>query len=233
MSTLLDTPSKFLSQILEMTREGGAARMGRMTVQHFKNLDPTIDWGDADLNWDDPAVRDAFAASLWQILPGELDRPVALAFEKAGLSPKNPLHWRLLFSYFCWAHFRPRRGRGAPEIWSSRQYARLLQDADRLKYSHPRFSKENIYRLISKKGAYKTRNGKPLSAGRIKTALREARDPNCNAHLSALLNDFLQHKRTRHDWTPQVEDEMTRLFIETYCQAIGGAWRRAENPMEY
>jgi hypothetical protein len=87
--------------------------------------------------------------------------------------------------------------------------------------------------VISKRETYKKKNGKPLSPGRIKTALREARDPKCNAHLSAFLNAFLQQQRSQHDWTPQLEDKLTQLVIETYCREIGGAWRRAENPVEY
>jgi hypothetical protein len=113
VSALPDNPSKFISDVLKMTREGGAARIGSMAVEHFKKLDPTTNWGDSDLNWDDPAIRDPIAASLWQIFPGDADRPVAITFEKAGLSPKNPMHWRMLFGYFCWAHFRPRRARGS------------------------------------------------------------------------------------------------------------------------
>ena len=129
----------------------------------------------------------------------EWDKPIALAFEKAGLDPRQPANWRLLISYFCWAHFGPRRGRGAPALWPPQRYCRLLQDEDRVRRDHPTFSNEDVYRtIVQRYEHYRRKNGKPLKPGRIKTALREARDPECNPHLAAYLNsdDTVGSQRT-------------------------------------
>jgi hypothetical protein len=229
-----DTPSQFLGQLLKEAKQGFAEELDLKVVETMKRLGaPKV--GSAYINWDDPIITDAWAASLWKIRPGEIDQPVAVAFEKAGLSPKNPIHWRLLFSYFCLAHFRPSRRRGAPEKWTAERYAELLQDEDIAKNKHPEFSKENIYRTIGKQRKYKKTNGEPVSVGRIKTALRDARDPECNAQLAIYVNRAVQQARAYAQenglpWSPEGEAGLIKRQIDEYCETIASAWRRAKNP---
>src|SRR5262249_25045367 len=112
-----------------------------------------------------------------------------------------------------------RRGRGAPKQWTPQLYCRLLRDEARVRRDHPTFSNENVYRTIIKRGDYKRKNGKPLGPGRIKSALREARDPQCNLHLAAYVSNMMSKIRSEHErggWSSDIEAEVTRLCIKKY-----------------
>ena len=229
-----DRFSRILSEFLGYTKQSHVtAEIGRQFVQHVKTLDLPFDFGESDLDWDNPIIRQVFADSVGKIYPGKFDQPVALAFKKAGLDPKNLIHWRILLSFFCHAFFGSTRKRGAPRTWTAREYARLLQDADQVKVRHPDFSRENVYITISKQGKFKKKNGQPLAPGRIKTALREARNPDYNASLAAYLQDAVQKSRISYQqqgkfWSPKIEAELIKHEIEKYCETIASAWRRAE-----
>jgi hypothetical protein len=229
-------PSKLLSQMLEFQRQNPEFLTTESYVKHLKEKYPEKDWG--DLCGDNPIIQQLLAASALKLDPNsEWDKPIALAFEKAGLDPRQPANWRLLISYFCWAHFGPRRGRGAPALWPPQRYCRLLQDEDRVRRDHPTFSNEDVYRtIVQRYEHYRRKNGKPLKPGRIKTALRDARDPECNPHLAAYLNLTIQSARSEHqqhkrEWSPEAEAEVTRRSIEEYCRQVA-ALPRAENPVE-
>jgi hypothetical protein len=199
-------------------------------MENLKKHYPDEDWGDPFPDY--PRIRDASAAAaLEQLDPqNEWHKPAIVAFQKAGLDPNNPVHWRLLLQYFCFAHFRFARRRGAPELWNGEMYCRLLQEFDRLKSGKRRLSNEALYKAISKSGKYKKANGEPISPGRIKTALREARDPRHNGVLAKRVIDDLEQRRAN----PRAEtlDEFKRR-IEDYCQQIASAWRRADNPVKF
>ena len=228
-------PSKVFSEYLNYIKQPNVtAKLSSALVQHLKSLNLGIELGETDLNWDDPLIRQAFADSVWKIYPGKLDEPIALAFAKAGLNPKNLVHWRLLFSFFCYAHFSFERVRGAPRRWTGQQYARLLQDAHNVRSAHPKFSKEDVCRTISKHRKYRKTNGQPLSAGRIKTALREARNPECNVWLAAYLQEAIQKFRIHcqehaQPWSSELEAKYIKQAIEHYSRTIGDAPKRAEN----
>jgi hypothetical protein len=244
-------PSKFLAQIFESRRQQPDLLPAERFVEHLKKNHPEIDWSKLDL--DSPLIRDSLAASALKLDPNsEWDKPVFVAFEKAGLDHNNPAHWRFLLNDFCWAHFRPRRRRGAPALWSPQRYWRLLQheaqvrhdhpefllqDGDRVRRDHPKFSNEDVYRTIVQRYGdyYRGKNGKPLQPGRIKTALREARDPECNAHLAMYLSMTINRARSHFqqnglDWSSDVETAVRRFYIEDYCRQITSAEWRAENP---
>jgi hypothetical protein len=228
-------PSKTLANMFEFNRQQPDPLTTERVIEHFKKNHPEIDWD--TLNLHSPLIRDSIAAAAMKLDPNSWwDKPVFVAFEKAGLDHNNPAHWRVLLNYFCWAHFRPKRGRGAPALWSPQRYCRLLQDEDRVRRDHPTFSHENVYRtIVQRYEHYRRKNGKPLKPGRIKTALREARDPECNAQLAMYLSTMLQRGRSHFqlDWSPEVETKFTQVCIEKYCKEIASAWRRADNPVEY
>jgi hypothetical protein len=231
-------PSKTLANMFEFHRQQPDPLSSERVIEHFKAIHPEIDWD--TLNLHGAVIRGSISAAALRLDPNsELDKPVFIAFEKAGLDHNNPAHWRLLLNDFCWAHFRPRRRRGAPALWSPQRYCRLLQDEDRVRQDHPKFSHQDVCRtIVQRYEHYRRKNGKPLSAGRIKTALREARDPECNAyvamHLSTTINRSRSHfQRNGIDWSSDVESVVRRFCIKDYCDVIAGAWRRSENPVEY
>jgi hypothetical protein len=230
MVTKQDVPSKILSQLLNEQKKESYSELGRELAEHLREHFPEKDWGDRFP--DNPRIRDASAAAaLEQLDPqNEWHKPAIVAFQKAGLDPNNPVHWRLLLQYFCFAHFRSARRRGAPELWNGEMYCRLLQESDRLKSRNPRLSNEAVYKAISRSGKYKKANGEPISPGRIKTALREARDPKHNDVLAKRLIDDLEQRRG--NLGSEYLDEFRRK-IEDYCQQIASGWRRAENPIKF
>jgi hypothetical protein len=230
--------SKTLANMFEFNRQQPDSLTTEGVIEHFKKNHPEIDWD--TLNRHSSLIRDSIAAAALKLDPNSWwDRPVFVAFEKAGLDHNNPAHWRLLLNYFCWAHFRPRRGRGAPALWPPQRYCRLLQDEDRVRRDHPTFSNERVYSIIVERYEqhYRKKNGKPLKPSRIKTALREARDPDCNPHLATYLNLTIQSARSEHqqhkrEWSPEAEAEVTRRSIEEYCRQVA-ALPRADIPVEY
>jgi hypothetical protein len=218
-------PAKCLAQMFDSHRKDPLSI--DKPLEHFKKRHPEVDW-DAQIERDPSILRDSMAVSALKLYDDDFDRPVAIAFERAGLDPENPLHWRLLLNYFCWAHFRPKRGRGAPELWSPERYIRLLQDEYQVRRDHPTFGHMDVCRVISKRGAYK-RKGKPLTASRIKSALREARDPQCNRHLLeyvAMIRQRIRQESQNRDLSPDAEAALRRFCIEQYCkQVVDPEWR--------
>jgi hypothetical protein len=233
MATKQDNPSKIVARLLDEQRGEPCSELGRELYEHCKKHFPDQYWGPPFK--DNPMIRDASAAAALKPLDpqNQWHKPVIVAFQKAGLDPNNPLHWRLLLQYFCFAHFRfTRRRRGAPELWNGEMYCRLLQDFDRITSRKSRLSNEAKYAAISNSGNYKNAKGKPISPGRIKTALREARDPRHNGVLSKRLIKDLEQRRGNLASASEYFDEYRRK-IEDYCQEIANAWRRTENPIKY
>jgi len=74
----------------------------------------------------------AWASTLLVLQDSPYDAPLAKAFDAAGLDPVNPIHWRILISFFAMAHFGQGKGRGRPAEWDGERYSKLLQDVDRV-----------------------------------------------------------------------------------------------------
>jgi hypothetical protein len=223
-------PSKCLAQLFAMERKGPDYFSKERVIEHCKKVDPETDWD--KLSVESPTIANEVLARVAHLVfrldpNSRFDKPLMVAFEKAGLDHNNVAHWRLLLTDFCIAHYYPRRkGRGAPKLWRPEDYCRLLRDEARVRRDHPTFSNEDVYRTIIKRGAYKQRkSGKPLGAGRIKSALREARDPKCNMHLAANISNVIsqirsERERTAIGWSSDVEAEVTRLCIKKYCEVV-------------
>jgi hypothetical protein len=232
LDELSNDPSKALAQLFKYARGIPNPVSIESAIAYFRETYPEVDPPP-----DIASIKESLAIVALELHP--FDKPLATAFDKSGLDPTNPADWRRLLDLFCWAHFRPKRGRGAPALWSARRYWRLLQDEDRVRFDHPSFSNEDVYRTIVKRfNHYRRKDGRPLTSGRIKTALREARDPECNPELAAQLRSWLQGTRSQCqqpqvNWSAEIEARFTRWFIEAYCKGIAAAWRRAENPVEY
>jgi hypothetical protein len=109
--------------------------------------------------------------------------PMTAAFKAAGLDPTSPLHWYELILLFSWAHFGDRRKSGAPRKWDSLRYCKLIEDFSDKKRSNPALSDDDVFRFLAKTASYRTAKG-PLSTSRLRKALKEANDPDCNQLLS-------------------------------------------------
>jgi hypothetical protein len=219
-------PSKCLSQLFSDLHRGTA---------HFATPEAVVEEvkerrRDLTLDPNDPLVRGLIAAVALRLDPNDgWDNVVRVAFEKAGLDHKNPIHWRILMRQFAGAHYRIKRGRGAPSLWDAKRYCRLLQDEARVWSQHPTFSNEDVCRTIARRSGYTNargqRQGKPLSKDRIKSALREARESRCNADLAAYLLRMMRSGRAYYlkegwAWSPATEAEFTQASIGKYCAEV-------------
>jgi hypothetical protein len=130
LDELSNDPSKALAQLFDYTKRRPALVSIERAIEYIKETYPEIDPPPDIAN-----IKESLAIAALQLHP--FDKPLATAFHKSGLDPTNPADWRWLLDLFCWAHFRPRRGRGAPALWTAQRYWRLLQDEDRVRCDHP------------------------------------------------------------------------------------------------
>ena len=160
-----------------------------------------------------------------------VEAPIAAAFEAANLDSKNPLHWRQLITYFAWAHFGPKRGRGRPATWNSERYGQRLEDVDRIKSKNERLSDSAACQNL-KKGEFKEKY-EGQSAERLRKALREARNPYFNAELAKLVDeDWWAQIHKYHDehdeyMSGEQDDELIAQLSKHYSEIIAGRWRKS------
>jgi hypothetical protein len=172
-------------------------------------------------DWDDRQVREIAADDALTLVESSLLSKSQIAlFERAGLNPKNPYHWRILFDLFCWSQFRPQTKRGAPKKWS-KKYPRLAYDFALLRKEHPYSSNEDICKFL--KMRYPHRYGAPdqsPSKKRIAKELNKYQDPKFNPALRRTLDIILnalklEAEKTGREWNADVEEEKWREFLSS------------------
>ena len=116
----------------------------------------------------------------------ERNASLRAAFEAFGLDPNDPDNWRLLLALFAEAYFVPRRPRGGKRVWDAGRLCQLLADfaAVKDKQENRGRPKGEIYVLV--KRAFPKRYGK-ISAATIRDRLQDARNPDKNSVLGAVL----------------------------------------------
>jgi hypothetical protein len=110
MAKTTDTVAKRLAQLFD---SGLGAEVSVRLKELEKEIDPDVNVVLSD--WADPTM-----AILTLNPSSTFDQAAITAFNKAGLDPKDPNHWRLLVILFSWAHFGKRRSRGRPPIWTKK-----------------------------------------------------------------------------------------------------------------
>ncbi len=183
-------------------RLSNAFKMRRNRLQvalvSYDNGKPTgtrelIEWKDVP----DLVKAEAFG----RLLNVRLLDQMTAAFEAAGMDRTDPLHWYQLMAFFAWAHFGDSRKKGRPPEWDALRYCKLIKDFDDKKRSNPALSDEDVFKLLAKTASYKTAKG-PLSTSRLRKALKEANDPDCNELLSVFQLgglDELQNDASKND----------------------------------
>jgi hypothetical protein len=185
-------PSQRLSEFFKISAEKQdvVSTSFRETLFSFaKQLDKDKEWHLSNFNLEDPEVRAVYALESTRLGSDITDWPLVEAFRKAGLDDKNPLHWRMLLMFFCWSHFPPKRTVGISTLWTTEKYCQLLQEFHKLKPRRQMKRWENAASIkLSKKAIFKKKN-KPLSAGALRRALLDARDPKHNYALNRLIHE--------------------------------------------
>ena len=175
------------------------------------------------------AVQKALREIALNVSDGDVDKPIRVAFQRAGLDVHNPLHWRLLIWMFSRAHFGARTQPGAPRFWTTERYCDLLSDIWHIKAKKPMRDKDAC-RVLLKTKPY-GRGQKQLTVERLRKALREARDPKLNSVLAMRVQAALQAFMARYEqdnkqWTSQIQRECERKTSKQGADWIGQNWIR-------
>ncbi|MGE3626125.1 MAG: hypothetical protein AB7G34_07095 [Hyphomicrobiales bacterium] len=146
------------------------------------NLGKRPNWEDAAITEAQHQLQAAFDPSLWSRVEG----PLKTAFDKFGLSPEHPHNWRLLLTYFAYAHYGPKPKRaGSPLKRTDDQLCQLLFDVASKRRSHSNASNAEIYRQLIRDRRLRTRY-RDDTIHSLKKAFAAARDPSRNQILKSL-----------------------------------------------
>jgi hypothetical protein len=171
-------------------------------------------------DWDDSWTREIAADSALTLRKeSPLYRPVAAVFASAGLDPKNPFHWRLLFECFCWVHSRPQGKPGRPTKWSQ-NYSQLQRDFASVRMDKPAISNVEVCRRMKKR--FPERYGRPNEspsaeriAKEVKKSLNPKFDPVLRATLDSLLGLVKQDFGERClEWNADIEAQKSKRWLE-------------------
>jgi hypothetical protein len=223
------TSTQSLKRLLKVPLSGALDRLSperlerEVTQRSSDAPEPTI--GEMLQSIDQSKIFDPFNGLAGLALSSPLltkpyEDAITAAFRAFKLDSKNPFNWRLLVGLLAYAHFGDPRRRGREKEWTSERYCQLLEDIDRLKSRNGRLSDSKACELL-KKGEFRTRYQKQTS-GRLRGALKEARDPTKNIVLASLIQGEIAQRRVAGViLSKQDERKMTLALGKKYGDAIG------------
>jgi hypothetical protein len=166
---------------------------------------------------------------------------VKLAFEAAGLDPRDPIAREVLLRLFARAYFpSTQKTRGPKTKWSPERWSQLLSDYDQVKKDSPRLNDVAVCKQIVKR--FPSRYAKPPDSARgpaedpgatVRRNLAHARNPTKNTRLSELARIFADLMKTEiHELDPNVDFPIQKLNQGSISLAIdwfSKAWERERN----
>ena len=204
MTKTTDTVAKRLAQLFD---SGVGAKVSARLKEVEKEIGP-----DASVVL--PDFADPTMAILTLDPSSTFDQAAITAFNKAGLDPKDPIHWRLLVILFSWAHFGKWRFRGRPPEWITR-HEQLLHDFYTIKNEKGEIKDIAVCRILRKR--YSDRYAQ--SAERLAKEVKRAQDPKFNPTLAHLLKIFVSaekrdYQRKNIEWSSAIEAEKKSNYLE-------------------
>ncbi len=187
----------------ERPREGEAG-IGRL---------PGDDWG---------------AVSKTALALREDDESLEKLFAAADLDPNNPFHWAALARVLANIRFGSNKPAGRPHRWGPMEYCQLLNDLDRVKHQHPKWSIGQVCQsLVKDNERYKDLNARTLTR-----QFSDAVNPKKNSLLQSVLdgrdeNDWLKRRRKR-GWGMKASVSVRQLMLDEIITAIMSGWRKIE-----
>jgi hypothetical protein len=172
-----------------------------------------------DTDWTNPAEMLKLALS-FSVHPGNPgDDAIATAFAKSGLNVRNPLHWKLLLTLFCLAHFGEWPKRAAERLWTSARleklYKHVVQIESRRSQSLAPLGNTAIADILkkTKKDTYGD-----FTIEYLRERIRDARQS--RKEFDDLLQRHLKTMRVVYEgvgvkWTSEVEAKITNSFART------------------
>jgi hypothetical protein len=180
-----------------------------------------------------PDQRDELAASLWLNEKDPVFGPVSRAFKAFGLDHRNHRDWYRLVACLARVLYPIRRPRPRKKWTAERLYLLLAQVAS-YKRERPNASDTAICRWLLKKSYAKDEaffnksyaGDKALDA--LRSALRDARDPNRNSEL-AQLAEAMARKATGN-WTTAVDEAATVKAVSWVIENADLVWFERYGP---
>jgi hypothetical protein len=208
----------------EVVNSGWSAKLSAGLQELTEKFGPDAfavipDWNEDLPKWVDPTI------AIFRLNPSSpLDQAVRTAFDKAGLDPKHPVHWKLLVNMFAWAHFGERPARGRPKEWTGEKLAELMHDFSRIRYEKPTIAEIAVCRLLKKRhpAKYGSETGEP-SPGRLTKEVKRAFDPKFNPWLAAVVTIAIESFKAAQlkkglVWNPEVEAENKKRFLKVFVE---------------
>jgi hypothetical protein len=160
-------------------------------------------------DWADPTT-----AALALNQSSVFDQAVITAFNKAGLDPNDPIHWKALMVLFSWAHFGKWPSRGRPPEWI-KKHEQLLRDYYTIKNEKGNVGVVEVCRSLKKRYASRY----PQTAERLAKQVAKAHKPEFNPSLGLLLDIIIQGEKRDHrernvDWSPEIEEKKRKTYLE-------------------
>jgi hypothetical protein len=200
MSRLSKKGNEWLSEAFALPMNDLSASQLAETMNTVAGARPDgTRWDETDFYFKDPELRMVFANVALTLNSSSIDDPVRRAFKETGLEPQNPLHWRILLQFFCYAHFGLQRKAGRPPRTDQ---PNLLYEVAVLKGRNHTLSTNSALKTLQKKGVFKKSNGDVLSINRLGKIYRAAQRARTEHLNEKTVNWMLQYARSRNlNWT--------------------------------
>jgi hypothetical protein len=221
MASKKDRAARELQEFFEASKRQAVPRLAAEMRKWVIEADPASNLAEPD--WDDPYLRGQMASNALTLnLNRAIGPVVASAFKKAGLDPKNPLHWRYLLDMFCVVHFRPRPRAGRPQEWATERQLQLLADFRKVRMEKPDRPDAEVFRALKKRHPHRYRQ----SEGRLAKELKRAQDPKFNEGLAQVVDFSVQmvragYMRRGSEWNADVEAKEYKAVLERVLSWIG------------
>jgi hypothetical protein len=210
----------------ELVSSGIGKKLATSLQEFEEKIDTEVSNEKIDITDVIATLRDSVGPTIvpFSLNPSKItDRAVITAFDKAGLDPKNPIHWNFLVYLFALAHFGKWPGRGRPLEWKGERYTQLQRDFDRIRNEKPTIASIEVCRVLKKR--YPDRYSEP-SPERLDKEVKRAYDPRFNPDIAlfiwVMLKAFEQaHLKRGLPWGPEVE-------AETMKEILAGLQKRKE-----
>jgi hypothetical protein len=196
-------------------------------------LDKPISESDRDL------MQKSFVKGLSQRFGPKSDFSVQLAFEAAGLDPRDPLALEVLLRLFAMAYFPSRqKTRGAKPKWTPERWSQLLSDYDQVKTEKPRLKDKQLCQTVVKRFPSRYPKPAPHSARRpaedpgatVRRNLAHAKDPAKNTQLAELAQIYADLMKTEiQKINPNIDFPVQKLnerSISVATDWLSKAWKR-------
>jgi hypothetical protein len=211
-----NTPLQRFTQFVGTLDAAQINKLARETLISFLNQgNPYSYWKEDNFDLNDPFVFSVYANFYLTLDPiSGWHLPIFDAFRMARLDWQNPAHWFMLMGVLSWSVFPPAKSSGNVTYWTDDRLCELLRVVHRLNSGRRRELSE--LQVSKKLEESKLFGDKTFEA--IRSALRQAKNPDENQTLNALLNRGMlslkeDYAQRAISWPPNhIERALARFY---------------------